>query len=96
MNNFDKLKSLDIDTLAKWLAAYGRWADSPWDQWFDQKYCQQCEPVKAIMDSFLGESRECEFAYCEINKKCRFFPDMDDVPDTKETVKMWLEAEVEG
>jgi hypothetical protein len=61
MTNFDKLKSLDIDMFAKWLERNGRWDDSPWDRWFNQKYCQQCEPVVKIIDGFLGEGRECEF-----------------------------------
>lgn len=95
MTNFEKLKSLDIDIFAKWLECSGKWDDSPWNRWFDQKYCQQCEPVMETVDSFFGESRECEFAYCETNKKCRFFTDYEMGPSVKDVIKMWLEAEVE-
>ena len=95
MNNFEKLKSLDIDVFAKWLECNGRWDDSPWDRWFNQKYCQQCEPVMQTIDSFLGESRECEFAWCEINKTCRFCPDDEKGPTAKDVVRLWLEAEAE-
>ena len=95
MSNFEKLKSFDRDVFAKWLECNGRRDDSLWDRWFNQKYCQQCEPVVKTIDSFLGDSRECEFAYCEINKNCLFCPDFENGPSTKDVVKMWLEAEAE-
>ena len=94
MNNFEKLKSLDINTFSKWLNAYGR-DDAPWNTWFDSTYCQKCESVVATVDDFFGESRECKFAYCELEKKCRFFQDMDREPRSRDVVKMWLETEVE-
>ena len=37
--------------------------------------------------------RECEFAWCELNGKCKFFKDMDDIPDVKQIIKMWLESD---
>ena len=36
-----------------------------------------------------------ECVYCEVYGNCRFLQEMDDLPDSKETIKMWLEAEVE-
>lgn len=95
MNNFDKLKSFDIDQLAEWLDVNGMWDNSPWSLWWDRKYCQNCESVKAPGDNYWGFKSNCGYAYCEVENKCRYFPDHDDVPDCKEIVKMWLEAEVE-
>jgi ATP-dependent helicase/DNAse subunit B len=40
-------------------------------------------------------SGEIECTYCELENKCRFFQELDDVPDNKEMIKMWLEEEAE-
>lgn len=93
MNNFEKLQSLDIDQFAEWLDNNGMWDNSPWSKWFDSKYCQQCEPVKAMMEGYFGY-RECKFAWCELEHKCRFFQDMDEEPSSKDIIKFWLESEV--
>lgn len=95
MNNFEKLQSLGIEQFAEWLDQNGMWDNSPWSKWFDSKYCQQCESVKATVEGYLG-TRECEFAWCELEHRCRYFADHEEVPDCKEIIKMWLEAEVEG
>lgn len=93
MNNYDKLQSMSIEQFAEWLDANGMWDNSPWSKWFDSKYCQQCESVEATVEDDFGK-RECEFAWCELEHKCRYFADHEDVPDCKEIIKMWLEAEV--
>lgn len=94
MNNFEKLQSLDIEQFAEWLDQNGMWDNSPWSKWFDLKYCQQCESVKATVKDYFG-IRECDFAWCELEHKCRYFADYEEVPDCKEVIKMWLEVEVE-
>jgi hypothetical protein len=93
MNNFENLKSMSVEELAEWLDANGMWDNSPWSQWFDSKYCRQCESVTAYVPDF---NRECDFAWCELEHKCRYFADHEDVPDCREIIKMWLEAEVEN
>lgn len=92
MKNFEKLKAMSIDELAEWLDANGMWDNSPWSKHFDSKYCQQCESIKATVEDDFGK-RECEFAYCELENKCRYFLDYEDVPDCKDIIKMWLETE---
>ena len=92
MNNFDKLKLLDIDQLAEWLDANGMWDNSLWSKWFDLKYCENCED---IMCKSADDSRQFPCAYCEIHDNCRYFPGREDVPSCKEIIKMWLGAEVE-
>ena len=102
MNNFEKLKSMRIDELAEWLDQNGIIDNSPWLDDFNERYCAKCESVMCKYEDaesvvgfkpcFFDDDIEC--AYCEVYKKCRFFEDMDDVPNGKEIVKLWLESEV--
>jgi hypothetical protein len=103
MTNLQKIKDMDIDTLAAWLDENGMFDNSPWTNWFAKKYCDNCESIEVAytdakeklgLDPFYDESFEC--AFCELAdecgvKKCRFFPDLDDIPDNKKVIKMWLE-----
>lgn len=89
---FEKIKLMDIDEFAEWLDENGQFDGSPWSAWWDKTYCKNCE---SIMCHYEGSELEFPCAWCEINEnKCKFFPEMDDVPDSKEIVKMWLESEV--
>lgn len=92
MNNFEKLQSMSVEDLAKWLDQNGMWDHSPWSQWFDSTYCKRCESVEAYVPDW---DRECDFAWCELEHKCRYFTDLEDVPDCKEIIKMRLESEAE-
>ena len=91
MTVFDNFKSKNIDELVEWLNEYGQFDASPWMYWWDKNYCQQCEE-----DSFYDADRNWETicAYCEYSGKCRFFPDMNEVPSVKQIIKMWLEGEI--
>ena len=103
MTNFEKLKSMSIDELAKWLDENGAIDSSSWFEDFDNKYCAKCEAVMCSYEDaeaavgfkplFSDDGIEC--AYCEIYKKCRFFEKLEEVPDGKEMAKLWLKAEVE-
>ena len=92
MYNYEKLKSMSIEDLSEWLDKYVSYDDSPWCDWFDQKYCKNCEE---IMCKSPDDCREFPCAYCEIYYNCRFFQDKEDVPDSKEIIKMWLESNEE-
>ena len=92
MNNFAKLKLMDIDNLAEWLDQNVAFDGAPYMFWFDQKYCKNCD---SIVCKYEDGTREFDCSYCEINDKCRFFPELKKAPDSLEIVKMWLEAEVE-
>lgn len=101
MNNFEKLHSMSIDELVKWLDQYGQFDNSPWSVWFNEKYCNNCESIKCRyaeakerLDITPFYNGEIECAYCELEKKCRFFPELEDIPDNPEIIKMWLEMEV--
>lgn len=91
MRVIDKIKSMNIDELAEWLDVYGQFENSPWIYQFDKIYCSKCEPVKG---RYEDSDRELDFSWCELYDKCKFFLNMDSVPDTKQIIKMWLESEV--
>ena len=88
---FDKLKSMNINELAEWLNEYGELDGSPWMSWFSKLYCNNCT---VIMCKYEDGKKEFPCSYCELNDKCKFFPNLDDIPDDKMIIKMWLESEV--
>ena len=92
MNNFERLKSMSVEELSKWIDTHGQFDNSPWITWFDQKYCKNCED---IMCKYEDGGREFPCSYCELNGNCKFFPDLDEVLDNKKIIKMWLETEIE-
>ena len=92
MNQLKYLQSMSTDEIAEFLDQYGLVDNTPWWKWWNSKYCDKCESVKATIQGF---NRECEFAWCELEHKCRFFTEMNDIPDSKEIIKMWLKTEVE-
>lgn len=90
MNVFEEFQSKDIYELADWLDKYGDFDNAPWHKWFDDNYCKKCEPV------ITGEPCsywDAEYAWCELNGKCRYFKHMKEVPSSKQVVEMWLESE---
>ena len=107
MTNLEKIKNMDIDILAAWLDEHGMFDHSPWSEWWDKNYCSKCESVecsyadaeeKLSLTPFYNETFEC--AYCELADengitRCRFFPELDGVPDNETVIKMWLEEEAE-
>ena len=93
MNNFEKLKQMDIDQAAEWLDKHGQFDSSPWMKWFDSTYCQNCETVETRLEDF---DKDVVCAWCEVHDdKCKFFPDQSEAPEGRQIVKLWLESEVE-
>ena len=86
MNNFKKFQSMTFDELADWLDKYGAYDYSIWGNWFDDNYCSKCEPIG---DGCYGN----DFAWCELNGKCKYFQEFDMIPSNKQVIKMWLELE---
>lgn len=91
MTVFENLKSMNIDKLSEWIDKHGEFDNSPWIIQFDKNYCSKCESVKG---RYEDSERELDFCWCEIYNKCKFFQDIDSVPDTKQMIKLWLESEV--
>lgn len=92
MTIFEKFKTKDIDELADWLDEYASFESAPWMKYFDESFCNKCESVFARIEPFDDE-KQC--AWCEVHNKCRYFQNMNDVPDPKQMIKIWLESENE-
>lgn len=92
MTNLQQIRCYSLGQLVKWLDKIAI-VESPWMNMFDSLYCKKCEPIMCHYE----ETPEHEFpcAYCELENKCRYFPDMDRVPNNEDIIKMWLERDVE-
>lgn len=89
-SKFEQFKSMTLEDFALWLDEHGQFDGSPWIKWWDENYCQDCDPeIVTVVDT--GKEMEC--AWCEIHDKCRFFQEMDHIPESAEIIKMWLETE---
>lgn len=99
MNNFEQLKAMAFEEFAEWLDKNCVFDSAPWTKWFAENYCDKCEAIKCKYDraeELLGitsHRSEIECAYCELEKTCKFFQDLDDIPNSLETIKMWLMEE---
>lgn len=89
MNKFEEIMSKSIDELVDWIDENFAFDSAPYMRWYDDNYCKKCEAIR------VHESKGYfnEYAWCELNGKCKFFQDMDEIPSPKQTIKMWLETE---
>ena len=96
MTVFDSIRTKNIEELVewidKWLDEHCDLDDAPWWDYFDNNYCKKCEPEIGYMAAF-GKEIECAFSWCELNHRCKFFKDMEEAPNRKQAIKMWLESE---
>lgn len=90
MIRFEQFKQMDIDELAVWLDKYGSYDNSPWLNDFNEKYCSQCD---TIMCKYPDSNVELYISWCETEGYCKYFPELDNIPDGEQTAKMWLESE---
>ena len=52
------------------------------------------EKIQGLSQGFkLLFKNETECSYCEIHKKCRYFPDMEEIPSNTDIIEMWLKEE---
>lgn len=91
MTAYEKLKNMSIDELAEWIDRHCMFDDAPYWLWWDKNYCSKCEAI--TLDNEDGY--KIEHAYCELNGHCRFFQNMDDIPDSKQIIQMWLKSEMD-
>lgn len=85
MNRFDSFKSKNIDELVELLDECGVFDEAPWIKWFDENNCKKCETVPF---------EDQEWGWCELNGKCKFYQDINNIPNNKDIIKMWLESEI--
>ena len=93
MTKFENFQSKTIDELATFLDKCGDLEVAPWIEWWDKNYCSKCQREYAETPLF---ERQMKFAWCELHGQCKYFLDMQKVPDTQEIIKMWLESEMEA
>lgn len=89
MKQIDKFKSMNIYELIDWLDEYVAFDTAPWMKWFDQKYCKKCYEESLINASSYKDA--C--AWCEVHGKCKYFQSLEEAPDSKQIIKLWLESE---
>lgn len=89
MNIYEKIKSMNIEELTDWIDKYGQLDNSPWMEHFSSHYCENCKAIKCKRN----EKTEL-YAYCELHDNCKFFPDLEYIPELKDVIRMWLESEV--
>ena len=92
--NFERLQSMSLDDLAKWIDEYGQYDGAPWTRWFDETYCNNCPSEIIYYVEDTEHRRPIHCAWCELNNKCKFFQHMDETPSSFTIVKMWLEKTV--
>lgn len=90
MTVFENIRSKNIEELVDWLDRNGAYDCAPWEYWFDKNYCRKCESTTGYFPELYGE-HEC--AWCEMYHKCRYFQDMNRVPNRKQIIRLWLESE---
>ena len=90
MNKYDQLISSSLEGLADWLAINGQFEGSPWMTWFNNKYCENCESIKC---KYPEGTHDFNVAYCEWEKKCKFFPEMEEPPSIRDIIELWLREE---
>lgn len=90
MTNFESIKTKNIDELAEWLDKYGNFEYSPWLEYFNNSYCSDCLS-ETTYSSYFERNIDC--CWCELNTKCKFFPNFEEAPNNKQMIKMWLESE---
>lgn len=102
MTNFNYIKTMSIEALAKWLDEHGQFDGSPWMDWFNNNYCKKCESItikRKVAEDKLGISHlfgnETECAWCELHHKCKYFQELEEVPSNEIIIKMWLNHEEE-
>lgn len=92
MTNFEYLTQ-NKEALARFLDKYCCSDNNPMINWFNDKYCNNCEAEYAYVD-YLNDEAYC--SYCELNNTCKFFKDEPDIPSSKTIIKMWLNLEYKG
>ena len=92
MTNYERITHMSVNEMAKWIDEHGAFDNSPWMSWFDCRYWKRCPNV---MCKSADDSRIFPCSYCEVYDSCRFFQDLDDVPDNKMIIKMWLESDAD-
>lgn len=91
MKMIDKIRHMNTYEFADWLDEYVELYSAPWTKWFDKNFCKKCY-AEIIHNAYTDRMMEC--SWCELNGKCKFFQELDDIPSDKQIIRMWLNSEV--
>lgn len=91
MNNYEHIKSFSMSELAEWLDEFYSYEDFPWVKWFDENYCNKCDPIECKVEN---TNRKIEVAWCEINEGCKFIKYLAGFPSNKDIITLWLKDNV--
>lgn len=94
MTIFEEIKSKNIDKMTDWIDEHFDFDNAPYWRFWDENYCSKCKPINIEITNYFGYEIG-EYAYCEVNGNCKFFKDMEKIPNSKQIIKMWLESESE-
>lgn len=90
MTNYEKITNCSIKELARFLDEKCWNDDAPWTDWFNGKYCNQCETIECHIEIEGPYFHSIQCSYCELEEgKCRFF---DHYLEPEEVCEKWLEA----
>ena len=103
MTNFKRIQSMNTEELASWLDKNGMFDGSPWSSWFNDRYCENCEPIELNYEDareklgikIFSWELTAECGYCECHDHCKFFPNIKGIPSNKEVIEMWLIEEAD-
>lgn len=102
MIQFDLFKAMTLEEFAEWLDKNGQFDGSPWMTWFNSNFCNKCESIECAYsdywksDANFSYTGKLECSYCELEGKCKFFPEMPDTPSNKDIIIMWLKEPVKN
>ena len=85
---FEKFKDMSIEDLVEYIASLD-YLEGPWMKLFDEKYCKNCDPIRCRYPESLVD---INVAWCELNKKCKFFPHLETEPTLKDIIRLWLNS----
>lgn len=91
MTNYEHIINMNVEELASFFNKPNEVDRTPWDDWFEENYCKNCEPIEEEEEN----GRTACYAYCEIYDKCKYFADYPDFITEKDTIELWLNAECE-
>lgn len=92
MTVFEKIKSMNVDEFVEWYDKYCTHDDDLCINWWNNNYCGKCKPE---IGRYEDSDRDIEFCWCELYSKCKYFQDLNEVPDTLHMTRLWLESEYE-
>ena len=46
MTNYEYIMSMSVEELASFLNKHNEVDRTPWDDWFDENYCKNCEVIE--------------------------------------------------